>query len=251
MSAPYTALSTAEAATLARVTHSPLAVAAAQPSVHPGDLAASVAAHAAAVGASGARLVVFPELSLTGYDMTAPLVDPDDERLRPLVDACAAAHAVALVGAPLEWRGAERIAVLAVTGEGARPVYAKMCLGDDEPGRFVAGPGPAVIEVAGWRVGVGVCKDTRILEHLRETRDAGVDVYVAGLVHRPDEWDELEARARRIAGKMGVPVVFAAFAGDVDGFGPTSGGSGIWDADGALVVQAGPEPDAVVAATLT
>ena len=58
------------------------------------------------------------------------------------------------------------------------------------------------------------------------------------------------ARARRIAQKMGVPVVFAGFAGVTGSFGQTSGGSGIWDAAGEIVAQAGPEPGAIVAATL-
>lgn len=232
------------------MTRSSLSVAAAQPVVVPGDLAATVAAHADAVRASGARLVVFPELSLTGYTMDAPLIDPADPTLAPLVQACAESDAVALVGAPFVWQGAERIGILVVTAEGVRPGYAKMCLGDDEPERFVAGPRPSVITVDEWRIGLGVCKDTRILEHLRETRDEGVDLYVAGLVHRPDELKEFTSRARRIAEKMHVPVVFAGFAGFSGAFGPTSGGSGIWDASGEPLAQAGPEAGAVVSADL-
>lgn len=228
----------------------PLSVAAAQPRIVGQDLAANVAAHADAVRRAGARLIVFPELSLTGYELDAPLISPDDPTLAALIEACAEADAVALVGAPIEWCGAARIGVLEVTGTGVHPVYAKMCLGGDEPERFVAGPSPTVIVIDGWRVGIGVCKDTRILEHLRETRDEGVDLYTAGLVHRPDELGEFDTRARRIAQKMGVPVVFAGFAGVTGSFGQTSGGSGIWDAAGEIVAQAGPEPGAIVAATL-
>jgi predicted amidohydrolase len=225
-----------------------MTVAAAQPAIVAGDLAANVAAHAEVVRASGARLIVFPEMSLTGYVLDAPAVAADDPVLAPLIAACAEADAVALVGAPLDWSGAERIGVLAVTGAGARTVYAKMCLGDTEPDRFVAGPRPGVITVDGWRVGIGVCKDTRILEHLRETRDEGIDLYVAGLVHRPDELGELASRARRIALKIGVPVVFAAYAGPTGTFPATSGGSGIWDAAGVLITQAGSEAGEVVSA---
>jgi len=227
-----------------------LIVAAAQPAVVAGDLAATVAAHAAAVRASGARLVVFPELSLTGYDLDAPALDPADPALLPLVDACRDAGAVALAGAPVELWGAHRIGVLVVTAAGARPVYAKMCLGGDEPAHFVAGDRAGVVEVDGWRVGVGVCKDTRILEHLQQTRAETVDLYVAGLVHAPEELREFEQRARRIAGKLHVPVVFAGYAGRAASFGDTSGGSGIWDAEGRLLAQAGPEPGAVITATL-
>lgn len=45
----------------------PLPIAVAQPLCVPYDVAANAAAHAAAVRSAGARVVVFPELSLTGY----------------------------------------------------------------------------------------------------------------------------------------------------------------------------------------
>ena len=59
--------------------------------------AANARAHAAAVRAAGARVVVFPELSLTGYHLDAPTVPHDDPRLAPIVDACADTRSLALV----------------------------------------------------------------------------------------------------------------------------------------------------------
>ncbi len=56
----------------------PLTIAAAQPACVPGDLAATARAHADAVRAARARVVVFPELSLTGYELAAGPVAPDD-----------------------------------------------------------------------------------------------------------------------------------------------------------------------------
>lgn len=52
--------------------------------------------------AAGARVVVFPELSLTGYELDAHAVAVDDIALAPLVEACAATDALALVGAPVQ-----------------------------------------------------------------------------------------------------------------------------------------------------
>lgn len=229
---------------------SPLVVAAAQPRLVDGDLDANVATHADVVRRTCARLVVFPELSLTGYDLDADSVDPADERLAPLVAACAAADSYALVGAPIDFRGAHRIGALLVSAEGVTPIYAKMCLGGGENDYFVAGDQPTVFVVDGWRVGVGLCKDTRILEHLRAVRAEGIDVYAAGLVHTPDEEHEFGQRARRITDKMHVPVVFAGYAGPTGPFDETSGGSGVWDADGAVVARAGARPGEVIRALL-
>jgi predicted amidohydrolase len=82
-------------------------------------------------------VVVFPELSLTGYELEAPLVDPDDDCLRPVIDACATAGSVALVGAPTSGAQGEHISVIAVDAGGASVAYRKMWLSDTEAERFV------------------------------------------------------------------------------------------------------------------
>lgn len=225
-------------------------MAAAQPRLIDGDVDANVAAHVDAVRRSGARLVVFPELSLTGYDLGGESIDPGDERLAPLVAACAAADTLALVGAPIDLQGAHRIGTLLVRGTGVEAVYAKMCLGGAEPDYFVAGVRANAFEVDSWRVGVGLCKDTRILEHLRAVRAEGIDLYVAGLIHTPDELHEFDQRARRIAEKMHVPVVFAGYAGRTGAYPETSGGSGVWDAAGDAIARAGADPGEVVTVRL-
>ena len=56
----------------------PLQIAVAQPPCVTGALISNAEAHALTVLAARARLVVFPELSLTGYDLAAPAVALDD-----------------------------------------------------------------------------------------------------------------------------------------------------------------------------
>lgn len=222
-----------------------LAVAAAQPVCVPGDVGANVAAHAGAVRTAGARLVVFPELSLTGYVLDAPAVVLDGGVLGPLVDACAAAGAVAVVGAPVAEGVGRFIAMLEVSATGVRVAYRKMCLGGDEPGFFRAGDVAGVVQVDGWRVGIGVCKDTRMAVHLDAVHGVGVDLYVAGLVHHRHEVGELEVRARRIAAQMRVPVAFASAAGDTGPVYPDAAGcSAIWDRDGRCLAACGGSPGA-------
>ncbi|WP_255429691.1 nitrilase-related carbon-nitrogen hydrolase [Streptomonospora sp. PA3] len=122
----------------------PLVLAVAQPVCVAHDVAANAAAHADAVRAAGARVVVFPELSLTGYELDAAPVAADDPRLAPIVRACAHTGALALVGAPVRGEGgAEHIAMPAVDGGGAAHAYSKTWLGGAEPERFAPGSGPA------------------------------------------------------------------------------------------------------------
>jgi predicted amidohydrolase len=227
----------------------PLEVAVAQPVCHPGRIDLNAAAQAAEVRATSASLVVFPELSLTGYVLDADEVDVTGGALDPVVEACAATGATALVGVPVRIDGGRRIAVVAVTAAGAAVAYCKVHLDGDEVQHFAPGPGPALVEVAGRRVGLGVCKDTRIDEHLTGTLGQGIDLYAAGLVHALDERAQLPNRAARIAQEGRVPVAFASAAGVA---GPTylraAGGSGVWDRTGDLLAGAGPEAGAVASA---
>jgi predicted amidohydrolase len=94
----------------------PLTIAVAQPTIVSYDVAANALTHAATIRAAGARVVVFPELSLTGYELDAPAVSPDDPRLAPVVAACAETGSLALVGAPVEGAaGRPHIGMLAAT----------------------------------------------------------------------------------------------------------------------------------------
>jgi predicted amidohydrolase len=87
--------------------------------------------------------------------------------------------------------------------------------------------------------------------YLDRTAALGIDLYVAGLVHAPDELAELDARARRIAAAYDLPVAFAGFAGQTGGgYAQTCGGSGVWDSPGTVVAQLGPEPGTVASAEL-
>ncbi|WP_078900693.1 carbon-nitrogen hydrolase family protein [Streptomyces sp. SBT349] len=225
-----------------------LVIAVAQPVCRACDVGANARAHAEVVRAAGARVVVFPELSLTGYELGAAVVAAGDARLAPLVAACAETGATALVGAPVE---GDHIAVLAVEGGGATVAYRKMWLGAAEAERFAPGAEPAVWEVDGWRLGLGVCKDTGVVRHADDTAALGIDAYVAGIVHGADEVRVHGERARRIAAAHGVWVALASFAGPTGaGYDETAGHSGVWSPGGALIAGTGAEPGAFACATL-
>jgi predicted amidohydrolase len=203
------------------------------------------------VRAAGARVVVFPELSLTGYELDAAPVSPADPVLDPLVEACARAGCVAFAGAPVEEGTRRFIATLRVDGDGATVAYRKSHLGGGEPARFSPGDGPAVAEVDGWRLGLGICKDTGVAEHTAAVAALGVDAYLAGLVHGADELAEQDTRGRRIAAACAAYVVFAGFAGPTGGgYDATAGHSTIWAADGSVLARAGAGPGELARARL-
>jgi len=225
-----------------------LVIAVAQPRVEPFDVAVNATRHAAAVRAATARVVVFPEMSLTGYELDAPIVALDDPRLAPVVEACAARDTVALVGAPVE---GPYIAMLAIDRNGARVAYRKMHPHTSEE-RFLAGPSPEVLEVDGWRLGLAICRDTGVEEQVTRTAALGIDAYVAGVLDAPEGDVVVAERARRVTAEYGVWVAVSSFAGPTgSGYTESAGRSGIWTPDGRVAARAGRTPGEIARATMT
>src|SRR5690349_7354084 len=224
-----------------------LVIAVAQPRVEPFDVAVNATRHAAAVRAAAARVVVFPEMSLTGYELDAPTVAPDDPRLGPLIEACAARDSVALVGAPVE---GPYIAMLAVDGAGARVAYRKQYPHTSEE-RFLAGPSPEVLEVDGWRLGLAICRDTGVEVQVTRTAALGIDAYVAGVLDAPEGETVMAERARRVTTGHGVWVAVSSFAGPTGaGYTESAGRSGIWAPDVRVAARAGRTPGEIARATM-
>src|SRR5262249_21156188 len=136
-------------------------------------------------------------------------------------------------------------------GDGARVAYRKMWLGSAESGCFAPGTQPAVLEVDGWRIGLAVCRDTRIPEHAALTAALGIDLYAAGVLETAEDAHGPEERARWIAAAHGVWVAIASFAGSTgEGYDHAAGGSGIWAPDGSILDRVGPEVGAIAVASI-
>ncbi|HEX6021871.1 MAG TPA: NAD+ synthase [Solirubrobacter sp.] len=146
----------------------PVRIALAQINPTVGDLegnAAKISRYIEQARDAGAELVLFPELALTGYP-------PEDLLLKEhfllasaeaLTDLAAGVEGiVAIVGFPE--RTEDVFNSVAVIADGAvRTTYRKMRLWNygvaDEERYFQAGPGPAVIDFGGVRIGLTVCED--------------------------------------------------------------------------------------------
>ena len=148
--------------------HGTLRVALAQVNTTVGDIdrnAAKIGDSIARARDEGAQLVVFPELSLSGYPpedllLKTRFLDEAGGALEQLARACT--EIVALVGFPE--RADDVYNSLAVlSGGSVAAVYRKMWLPNygvfDEQRYFQSGAEPALIEVNGIRIGLTICED--------------------------------------------------------------------------------------------
>jgi predicted amidohydrolase len=233
-------------------------VAAAQAVSVPGDVATNVATAVALVGSAadrGARVVVLPELFLTGYDRAVwtpeHSLEVDDSRLRPLADVAAEREVVVVAGAAVR-RGPDRhtvsLVVAAPDGTVSAP-YDKQHLFAAERTFFAPGDHGATLVVDGWELGLGICYDGCFPEHAAAAAAGGAQAYLCpsayfvGSEHRRD----LYYAARAL--DNGIYVVFAGLTGPCGAW-DFNGGSAVYDPEGRPLDRVGTEAPALVVADL-
>ena len=220
-----------------------------------GDMDGNIATHAAAI-AAGAKhrisVLVFPELSLTGYEpeLAAELaITLADSRLEPLV-ALARQHRVEVVlGAPLDNGSAKpALGAILIAADGTTRTYCKMHLGGSEPNYFTPGDMPLAFTVKGQKLGVAICADASQPSHPQSYADVGAGIYAAG-VFLNAEWYATDAP--RLAGYAMHHRMLVVMANNADSIGTLTsvGKSALWAPNGALLAQAEGAECALVIAT--
>jgi predicted amidohydrolase len=221
-------------------------IAAAQAPSVAGDLAANLQTHlrfVAAAQAQGVQVLVFPELSLCGYEL--PLlrdcaVAPDDVRLAALRSAAIAAGMTVIIGAPLLDAGAAQPCIASITfrPDGSTATYRKQYLHSGEEVHVQPGPRGALAHALhGQRYVEAICADTTHAAHARAAAEAGATLYVAGVLISSGGYDTDAALLRGYAQAHGMTVLMANHAAPSGGY-ASAGKSAIWAPGGTLLVQA-------------
>ncbi|MFC8450929.1 carbon-nitrogen hydrolase family protein [Kitasatospora sp. NPDC057223] len=229
----------------------PLRIAAAQAEVTAGDVPANAATAAALIreaAAAGARLVVFAEKFLSGYepaliqaDPARHAVQPGDPRLAPIAQACRESATAAVVGAAVQDEaGALRVSALVFGPDGRLSTrYDKQYLFKTEQAVYLPGTSGCTIELDGWRLGLGVCYDSGFPEHARAAALDGCHAYLVGALfsvghghHESRTWFPARALDNTVY------TLLANHIGRTGGW-HTCGASAVWAPDGRLLAEAG------------
>ena len=229
-----------------------LILAAAQSASLPGAVEENLVHHlrvAEAAVKHGAHLLVFPELSLTGYEPAlarAHTVGPDDPRLDPLRRLAGEAALAVVVGAPLPGvGGALHIGALAILPDGSVATDTKEHLHPGEEAVFAPGPGGPTLDVGGASVALAICADTTHPEHAAKAAVRGARVYAASVFITPKGYAADAALMQRYAAEHRMCVLMANYRAPSGGFVP-AGRSAIWSEDGALVAACSGLEEAIV-----
>ncbi len=130
-------------------------------------------------------MLVFPELSLTGYEpelASSLSFTTDDTRLLPIIDEAKKNRLTVVVGAPLKRNGFPELGAIIVSPNGDITTYSKIHLHPKEEKFFKSANSHVVHQIANQKVGIAICADTNDPSHVKACKDAGASVYAAGVL---------------------------------------------------------------------
>jgi predicted amidohydrolase len=195
------------------------------------------AAHAAAVD-----VLVFPELSLCGYELALLrhcALRPDDGRLAPLRDMARNSAMTVVVGAALDG-GADAMPAIAAFSyfpDGTHAVYRKQYLHPGEERYASTGPiGSAVEGLCGESYALAICADTSHTAHAVAARAAGASLYLASVLVSTGGYAQDSGNLQRYAAEQGMGVLMANHGGPSGGY-AAAGRSAFWAPGGRLIVE--------------
>jgi predicted amidohydrolase len=220
-----------------------------------GDVAANLERHLRLIRAAaeeGPHVLVFPELSLTGYelDLAGTLAFSErDPRLDPLLEAAASSRAILVAGAPVRIGSRLHIGAFVLSPDGEVAIYTKRRLGafpasvnpdgavpPAEATVFHPGDRDPLVRLSGGRAAVAVCADTGDAEHPARAAARGATTYLASMFLIPSDHEKELPVLRSYAARHGMAVAMANFGGPSGGL-PSGGGSAIWSGGGELLAR--------------
>jgi len=153
-----------------------------------GNVEANIKTHLMAIekaSLEGGHYLVFPELSLTGYEpeLAQQLAfTKQDLRLTPLIESAIKNDITIAVGAPIKNTGLPKIGVMIISNKGKIDCYEKMHLHEGEDVFFSKGADYNMMNIANKKIANAICADTNNSEHVKAYAELGADVYIAGVL---------------------------------------------------------------------
>jgi predicted amidohydrolase len=217
-----------------------IAVAQSRPIV--GAVEGNLAGHQSLVDCAvrnGASLVVFPELSLTGYEprLAASLAKMPDDRcfacLQATADQCEVSIAV---GVPTHGRRLPRISTLVFRPASETRVYSKQYLHADERPFFEPGPKADGLIHADPTVALAICYELSIPIHSRRAIESGATVYIASVAKTARGVCDAHQILSQVTREYSIVAMMANCVGLLDGA-ECVGGSSAWSRKGNHLMQ--------------
>lgn len=220
-----------------------------------GDLDANIDRHLQVMrlaAEQGVTFLLFPELSLTGYEPSlaqALVQTPDAARLQPLRELAKQLRMTTQVGLPLrgDTRDSILIGALIFGADGTQTIYTKQHLHAGEKRVFSPGAGGALLNIGGERIALSICADFTHASHARAAAESGAGIYATSVLISENGYPHDSELLQGYAAELSLGVLMANYGSPSGGW-ACAGRSAFWAPGGRLVVSAAGTGDCLVIA---
>ena len=189
--------------------------------------------------AHGANAIIFPELSLTGYEPAlakALATHANDTRFDPLQKLADASRITIGVGVPTKSLAGVCITMVLFQPHQPRQTYSKGYLHSDEEPFFVPGQSSVAFEGDKKRIALAICYELSVAEHAEKAFKNGAQIYIASVAKTTSGVDKAIHSLSNIARKYSMTILMSNCLGICDGV-ECAGKSSIWNNQGRLLGQ--------------
>lgn len=182
-------------------------------------------------------LIIFPELSLTGYEpelakeLATDLKDPRLDKFQKVSDS----NEITIgIGLPTKSDSGIFISMVIFEPNRDRKIYSKQKLHLDELPYFIRGNEQIILNIKNKRIAPAICYESLQSEHSEKANSLGAELYFASVAKSQNGIEKAFAHYPKIAKKYSMPVLMANSVGFCDNF-LSVGQSAIWDNKGNLL----------------
>jgi len=207
-----------------------------------GDIKSNIEKHKILISSAWSQrsdAIIFPELSLTGYEPTLAsrlMCDPDDQAFQVFQRIADATNMIVGVGMPTRSANGVCISMVLFRPAQSQLIYSKKYLHSDEEPFFVSGDNFNVLVLDRIKIAPAICYEISVAEHAENAIGNGANIYVASVNKAITAIDAAVGRLIEIASKYSIPVLMANCVGFCDGS-PCAGRTSIWNDEGSLIGQ--------------
>lgn len=195
-----------------------------------------------------ANLIIFPELSLTGYEPTlaqALAIQPVDPRLDFFQTMADAGQIMIGVGAPTQNQLHPCISLIIFQPNRPRQLYAKQYLHEDELPFFATGERVSGLVGDKNEVALAICYELSVPQHAAAAACRGAAIYIASVAKFVSGIDKAHKRLAEIASQHHMTVFMANCIGPADGE-ECVGQSAVWNKKGLLLSRLDDKNEAIL-----
>ena len=207
-----------------------------------GDIQSNIDNHKILINlavSNGAVIIIFPELSLTGYEPTLAnelATNQDDSRFDAFQIISNINQITIGVGAPTKNNAGICISMILFRPHKARQTYSKKYLHPDEEAFFISGQSFPSLKIAKVNVALAICYELSVPKHAERAYKSGAEIYIASVAKSANGVDHASKRLSGIANKYSMTVLMSNCVGQSDDF-EGAGKTSVWNHKGSLVRQ--------------